>query len=88
MAGSQESPVKPAGRIEKGLRRFRFSGFSKTIATIPNMLPDKSAPEKTAQSSVQTHDEPLPATLTFVVIMGVTFAVLWFGLFVLMRERW
>lgn len=52
------------------------------------MLSEKSAPKKTPETSVQTPDEPLPATLTFVLIMGATFALLWFGLFLLMRERW
>lgn len=33
-------------------------------------------------------DEPLPATLTFVLVMGATFIVLWFGLFVLLKDRW
>jgi hypothetical protein len=33
-------------------------------------------------------DEPLPATLTFVLTLGVSFAVLWFGVFLLLRARW
>ena len=33
-------------------------------------------------------DEPLPATLTFVLAMGVTFLVLWFGIFALLKARW
>lgn len=33
-------------------------------------------------------EEPLPATLTFVLLMGVTFVVLWFGLFAMLKARW
>ena len=33
-------------------------------------------------------EEPLPATLTFVLLIGVTFLVLWFGIFMLLKERW
>jgi hypothetical protein len=32
--------------------------------------------------------EPLPATLTFVFLMGAVFLVLWFGMFLLLKERW
>lgn len=34
------------------------------------------------------HDPPLPGTLTFVTVMGVCFLIAWFGLFVLLKERW
>jgi len=33
-------------------------------------------------------DTPLPATLTFVFLMGVTFLILWFGVFMLLKARW
>lgn len=33
-------------------------------------------------------DQPLPATLTFVMAMGALFFVLWFGVYLLLRERW
>jgi hypothetical protein len=36
----------------------------------------------------EAEETPLPATLTFVLTMGVTFVVLWFGIFVLLKERW
>jgi hypothetical protein len=36
----------------------------------------------------EPHDGPLPATLTFVLVMGVTFVVLWFGMFALLKARW
>jgi hypothetical protein len=41
-----------------------------------------------AQPAVKTEDEPLPGTLAFVLILGVTFALLWFGMFALLRLRW
>ena len=33
-------------------------------------------------------DDALPATLTFVLVMGVTFLILWFGVFALLKARW
>jgi hypothetical protein len=33
-------------------------------------------------------DEPLPATLTFVFVMGVLIALGWFAMFALLRARW
>lgn len=33
-------------------------------------------------------EAPLVGTLRFVFVMGVTFAVLWLGLYLLLRERW
>jgi hypothetical protein len=33
-------------------------------------------------------DEPLPATVFFVFTMGIVFLLGWFGMFVLLRERW
>jgi len=33
-------------------------------------------------------DEPLPATLAFVLTMGVLFVVGWFALFALLTVRW
>ena len=36
-----------------------------------------------------SHQEaPLIGTLRFVFVMGLTFAALWLGLYVLLRERW
>lgn len=52
------------------------------------MIFGKSASKKTGQTAVDTQDEPLPATLTFVLVMGATFAVLWFVFFILMKDRW
>lgn len=34
------------------------------------------------------HEEALPATFTFVMMMGVTFLILWFGVFILLKARW
>jgi len=39
----------------------------------------------------KSHDEqdpPLPATLRFVMVMGIAFVIGWFGLFVLLKDRW
>jgi hypothetical protein len=33
-------------------------------------------------------DEPLPATLAFVLCLGVFIAVGWFAMFALLRSRW
>jgi hypothetical protein len=33
-------------------------------------------------------DEPLPATLGFVLVMGSAILVGWFAMFVLLKERW
>jgi hypothetical protein len=33
-------------------------------------------------------DAPLVGTLRFVFVMGATFAVLWLGMYLLMRVRW
>ena len=33
-------------------------------------------------------DAPLTGTLRFVLVMGVAFAIAWFGMFVLLAERW
>ncbi len=33
-------------------------------------------------------DAPLVGTLRFVIVMGITFAVLWFGMLWLLKERW
>jgi hypothetical protein len=33
-------------------------------------------------------DEPLPATLAFVSIMGIVFTFGWFAMFELLRARW
>ncbi|HKE36703.1 MAG TPA: hypothetical protein VKB39_04685 [Candidatus Baltobacteraceae bacterium] len=40
------------------------------------------------KSDDSQHDAPLVGTLRFVFVMGATFAVLWFALFLLLRERW
>lgn len=52
------------------------------------MLLEKPDSEKAARAAVHTEDEPLPGTLTFVLVLGVTFAVLWFGMYLLLHERW
>ena len=36
----------------------------------------------------QTHEAPLVGTLRFVFVMGITFFVLWLGMYALLRERW
>lgn len=41
------------------------------------------APEPTG-----AEETPLPATLTFVLLLGVTFVILWFGVFAVLKERW
>ena len=33
-------------------------------------------------------DAPLIGTLRFVFVMGIAFAILWFGMFVLLARRW
>ncbi len=33
-------------------------------------------------------DPPLPATLTFVIGMGVAFLIGWFALFFMLKGRW
>ena len=33
-------------------------------------------------------DAPLIGTFRFVMVMGIVFAVLWFGMFALLRGRW
>lgn len=80
--------MKPARRIGKKSGTSRFSAFSKTVVTIPNMLLQKPGSEKAVQAAVHTEDEPLPGTLTFVLVMGAAFAVLWFLMFALLHERW
>lgn len=67
---------------------FRFPGFSKPAGTIPSMLLQKQRPEKPVQAAVHTDEEPLPGTLSFVLVMGVVFAALWFLMYVLLHERW
>jgi len=36
----------------------------------------------------EAQDAPLIGTLRFVMVMGVTFAVLWLGMFLLLKGRW
>jgi len=33
-------------------------------------------------------DAPLIGTLRFVLVMGLVFALLWFGMFALLKGRW
>lgn len=80
--------MKCGGPIEKKPGRLRFTGFSESVATIPNMLLEKPILKKTERTAVQAQEEPLPGTLTFVLVLGVTFAVLWFGMFMLLKARW
>lgn len=44
--------------------------------------------ELPAPESEEGEETPLPATLTFVLLMGITFVVLWFGVFALLKGRW
>jgi Cytochrome c oxidase subunit IIa family len=37
---------------------------------------------------VKIDEPPLIGTLRFVAVMGVTFLVLWLGMYALMRGRW
>jgi len=41
-----------------------------------------------SRNSLQSGDEPLPATLTFVFTLGTLFALGWFAMFFLLRSRW
>jgi hypothetical protein len=42
-----------------------------------------------SESVPQVQEEmPLPATFTFVMLIGITFFVLWLGVFALLMERW
>lgn len=52
------------------------------------MLLEKPEAKKVLETAVHAEDEPLPGTLTFVLVLGVTFAVLWFGMFMLLKARW
>ena len=52
------------------------------------MLLEKPGPEKAVQAAVHREDEPLPGTLTFVLVLGVSFAILWFAMFMLLKARW
>lgn len=80
--------MKQLPGIGKNPGTHRFSGYSKTAVIILSMLSEKQRSEKAAPAAVQHEDEPLPATLTFVAVMGVVFAALWFAMFVLLHERW
>lgn len=44
--------------------------------------------EERIPAAAEETDTPLPATLTFVLLIGATFFVLWFGVFMLLKERW
>lgn len=33
-------------------------------------------------------DAPLTGTLSFVLVMGVVFAIGWLGMFLLLKDRW
>ncbi len=48
-------------------------------------MQQKNVPSPEVQ---ETEETPLPATLTFVLLMGATFVILWFGVFMLLKERW
>lgn len=39
-------------------------------------------------SVAHTEELPLVGTLRFVFLMGMTFAILWLGMYALLRERW
>ena len=34
------------------------------------------------------NEAPLTGTLRFVFVMGIVFAALWFGMFLLLKSRW
>jgi hypothetical protein len=36
----------------------------------------------------ESEEAPLVGTLRFVLVMGATFALLWLGMYVLLRVRW
>ncbi len=40
------------------------------------------------EKHVQDGDEPLPATLTFVSVIGALFFVGWFAMYALLWSRW
>ena len=42
----------------------------------------------TSPQPEESHDEPLPATLTFVLILGATLLVGWLAMFFLLLRRW
>lgn len=44
--------------------------------------------ESDSAPHVPAEETPLPATFTFVMLIGITFFVLWFGVFALLKERW
>lgn len=58
----------------EGLKKAALTPFSKRNRRVSEMA--------------LREDEPLPATLTFVLVMGAVFAVLWFLMFVLLKSRW
>jgi hypothetical protein len=39
-------------------------------------------------SGHDSEDAPLTGTLRFVFVMGICFAILWIGMYVLLRGRW
>lgn len=39
-------------------------------------------------SRLDEKDPPLPGTLWFVMLMGITFVIGWFALFILLKDRW
>jgi hypothetical protein len=41
-----------------------------------------------SRKSLPRGDEPLPATLTFVFILGALIVIGWFGMFALLQARW
>jgi hypothetical protein len=77
-----EHSFDPAVRTFRELRVIAVSDSIRTLRLV--MLEEENRFEPAAQ----THDTVLPATLTFVLLMGVTFLILWFGVFVLLKERW
>jgi|GEM_PF-6032846 len=63
-------------------RELQVIGGSDKASTVHCMLHEENGPPQ------EPAETPLPATLTFVLLLGVTFAVLWFGVFMLLKERW
>lgn len=58
---------------------------SDALCILPFMLQEE---EERIPAAAEETDTPLPATLTFVLLIGATFFVLWFGVFMLLKERW
>jgi hypothetical protein len=54
----------------------------------PRILALMIEEEEPTPATGDESEAQLPATLTFVLLIGATFFVLWFGVFMLLKERW